>query len=424
MSQTTDRTQERAGGQQTLGAVPRPRSSEAAPALAAARRGVRWLQESGIQSATGGYHSWFDRTSGQYPFEYSEVTGYQVTLAAWLAARDDVGTGGSDARTVRDTALADAERAVHWLTTAVQPVPGAYRCLEASRTAGAVGRFAGKAERLYTFDAGIILQGLVAHHVATGSPHALHAARETGEWLLQHVDPAGVVTPWPATPAAGRWQDAAADWSTRPGVHHAKIGIGLAALGEVSGEERFTRAAVAVCEDALRHQLPSGRFITNPPVAGTNIHPHSYAAEALWAVGRATGRDDLVAASERAALWALAATDRDGLPPRRYAQDRDGTVSVVRHPRVDGVAQVLRLAALHSAHGTHAAQRLVAALLERQVHAPDEPRAHGGFAFGAGTDGTPLPHANVWVTAFAVQALVLAAGERRGAAALDWRHLV
>ncbi|WP_432524796.1 hypothetical protein [Kineococcus sp. SYSU DK006] len=402
-----------AQAQTTLGTVPRPRSAAAARALEAARRGVRWLQGSGIQSPSGGYHSWFDRTTRVHPFEYSEVTGYQVTLAAWLAARGDLA--------VREVALGDAERAVQWLTTAVQPVPGAFRCLEAS---AAVGRFAAKADRLYTFDAGIILQGLVAHHAATGSPTAARAALDTGEWLLRHVDAAGVVQPWPATAEAGRWQDAPGDWSTRPGVHHAKIGIGLAALGELTGEQRFTRAAVAVCEDALRRQLPSGRFVTNPGAGTTNVHPHSYAAEALWAVGTATGRADLLDASERATLWALAATDRDGLPPRRYGVDASGAVQVVRHPRVDGVAQVLRLAALHSAHGTSAAQRLVAALLAHQVSAPDEPRADGGFAFGAGTDGTPLPHANVWVTAFAVQALVLAAGDRRGAAVLDWRHLV
>ena len=397
----------------TLGAVPRPRAAVAAPALEAARRGVRWLQGSGIQSPTGGYRSWFDRDAAVYPFEYSEVTGYQVTLSAWLAARGDT--------TVARTALADADRAVRWLASAVQPVPGAFRCLDAS---AAVGRFAGKADRLYTFDAGIILQGLVAHHVATGDDLARRTALDTGEWLLRHVDATGAVQPWPATPQAGRWQDAPGDWSTRPGVHHAKIGIGLAALGDLTGDQRYTRAAVAVCEDALRSQLPSGRFVTNPVAGSTNVHPHSYAAEALWAVGTATGRDDLVAASERAALWALATTDRDGLPPRRYGVTGTGTVSAVRHPRVDGVAQVLRLAALHSAHGTRAAQRLVAALLEHQVDAPEEPRAHGGFVFGAGTDGTPLPHANVWVTAFAVQALVLAAGERRDTAVLDWRHLV
>ncbi|WP_432515266.1 hypothetical protein [Kineococcus sp. SYSU DK001] len=417
MSQTTTDSTRTTDEGHAQGAVPRPRSAGAAPALEAARRGVRWLQRSGIQSAGGGYHSWFDRTAQVYPFEYSEVTGYQVTLGAWLAARADLAP--------REVALGDAERAVQWLATAVQPVPGAFRCLEAS---AAVGRFAGKADRLYTFDAGIILQGLVAHHVARaaegGSALALRTAVDTGEWLLRHVDADGVVQPWPATPEAGAWQDAPADWSTRPGVHHAKIGIGLAALGEVTGDERFTRAAVAVCEDALHHQTESGRFVTNPVAGTTNLHPHCYAAEALWAVGTATGREDLLAASERATLWALATTDREGLPPRRAGADEAGRTGVVRHPRVDAVAQVLRLAALHSVHGTRAAQRLTATLLGRQVHAPDEPRAHGGFAFGAGTDGTPLPHANVWVTAFAVQALVLAAGERRGTAVLDWRHLV
>lgn len=384
--------------------MPRPRTEEAAGALAAADRGVRWLQGSGIQSPSGGHHSWFDRSDGTYPFEYSEVTGYQVTLAAWLAARGDL------------VALGDADRAVAWLASAVQPEPGGFRCLEAAAT---VGRFRGKADRLYTFDAGIILQGLVAHHVATGSELARTTARDAGEWLLRHVAADGVVQPWPATPGVTPWEQVPGDWSTRPGVHHAKTGIGLAALGELTGDDRFTAAAVAVCEDALRHQLPSGRFVTNPVAGTTNIHPHSYAAEALWAVGTATGRADLVAASERATLWALAATDESGYPPRRF-----GEPVVVRHPRVDGVAQVLRLAALHSAHGTLAARRLVRSLLSHQVHAPEEPRAHGGFAFGASTAGEPLPHANVWVTSFAVQALVLAAGDRRGHEVLDWRHLV
>ncbi|MFB9376375.1 hypothetical protein ACFFKU_12700 [Kineococcus gynurae] len=398
-----------------------------AHALAAAARGARWLRRSGIQSPSGGYHSWFDREQDAYPFEYSEVTGYLVTYAAWLAA----GAGDILPDAIEDgegphagaTVLDDADRAVHWLATAVQPEPGAFRCLEAS---AAVGRFQGKADRLYTFDAGIILQGLVAHHVATGSEPARRTAVDTGEWLLRHVDAAGVVQPWPSAPGVTDWPDVPGDWSTRPGVHHAKIGIGLAALGELTGDGRFTAAAVAVCEDALRHQLPSGRFVTNPasdPVPGsTNIHPHCYAAEALWSVGHATGRADLVAASERATLWLLAATDATGHPLRRWTSE----VDVVRHPRVDGVAQALRLAALHGLGGTAAARRLLGTVLAHQVEDPTEVRVHGGFAFGAGTAGEPLVHANVWVTAFAVQALVLAV---RGGAdpqgpVLDWRHLV
>lgn len=271
------------------GTVPRPRGDEAAAASTTVDRAVRWWQRSGIQSASGGHHSWFDRTAGSYPFEYSEVTGYQVTLASWLAARGN------------DVALADAERAVAWLATAVQPVSGGFRCLEAAAT---VGRFAGKADRLHAFDAGIVLQGLVAHHVATGSAPARTTALDTGEWLLPLVAD-GVVQPWPATPGVTPWEQVPADWSTRPGVHHAKTGIGLAALGELTGDARYTAAAVAVGGDALGHQLPSGRFVTDPVAGTTNVHPHCYAAEALWAVGTATGRTDLVASPSgpRAGRW-------------------------------------------------------------------------------------------------------------------------
>lgn len=369
--------------------------------LLAAEAGLAWLRSSGIQNPSGGYHSWFDQTTGEYPFLYSEVTGYQVTLAAWRAARGDGG------------ALEEGGRAVAWLASAVQPTPGAFRCLEPLSESA---KTMAKADRLYTFDAGIILQGLVAHHVATGDRLALETALATGEWLLEHVDEAGNFTPWPTFGSSGGWQEAPADWSTRPGVHHAKIGIGLAALGDLTGDRRYTDAAVASCLAALELQDPTGRFVTNPVTDSTNIHPHSYAAEALWAVGSATGRDDFIAASALATRWALEVTDEAGFPPRRWTPGEPA----VRHPRVDGVAQVLRLASLHSLASSPEAQRVKANLLTHQVLASEEPRVHGGFSFGASSWGAPLPHVNVWVTAFAVQALVLS----EEGPTLDWRHLV
>ena len=80
--------------------------------------------------------------------------------------------------------------------------------------------------------------------------------------------------------------------------------------------------------------------------------------------------------------------------------------------RVDVLSQALRLAEIHRAEGRLDASfepkmaALVPLILRNQCQDGDK-RADGAFYFGRLSNGETVPHANVWVTSFALQALLL-----------------
>jgi hypothetical protein len=168
----------------------------------------------------------------------------------------------------------------------------------------------------------------------------------------------------------------------------------------------------------LQHQRPDGRFVTNPTTDGANIHPHSYAAEAAWAVGTATGDQAMLDAAAAATRWVL-----DVSAPGEAMRVWRSAQSIVPHMRIDGLAQTLRLTVLTGAAGSGELAALTDTLLSYQETGGGRER-DGGFRFGYTSAGVELPHVNVWVTAFAAQALLLADAQSQGAALLDWRFLV
>ena len=354
-------------------------------------RAIAWLAHSGIQADSGGCHAWFDAGDQWYEALYPEVTGYYATLGAWL--------GGE--------LLQPGGRAAEWLTGLVLP-DGGFRCVVPApgSEAAATASFRRKADRRYTFDAGIVLQGLVA------SAGATVPARRLGDWLVAQQDADGSFTPF----TGGQpWRDVAPDWSTRPGVHQAKIALGLLALAEASGDSTYAEAAVRAVHFAMAQQRPDGAFVTNPVADRVNIHPHSYAAEAAWAVGTHLQDQQMLAAAARATRWVL-----DVSPPGEVFRVRGPHQAVSSAMRIDGLAQTLRLGVLTGVASAAEQVALTATLLAHQERDGDA-RRDGGFRFGYSSAGSGLRHVNVWVTAFAVQALVLADHPGRP---LDWRYLV
>ncbi|CAA9342817.1 MAG: hypothetical protein AVDCRST_MAG48-3749 [uncultured Friedmanniella sp.] len=372
---------------------------------AATARASRWLLTSGIQHPSGGCHAWFDARRGYQAF-YPEVTGYYVTFAEWVADR-----------TEESTARAAAERSAAWLAGLVDTA-GGFPCLVPADDATAREQtttdasFLLKVARRYTFDAGIALQGLTASVRRTGSSDVRSAARSLGDWLLEQQTPDGTFTPFTGPQS---WDSVAADWSTRPGCHQAKVGIGLLALAELESEPAFADGATLAVRAGLAVQQSDGRFVTNPRTGATNVHPHCYAAEACWAVGTATGDEQLLAAARRATRFLLDQSE-PGQVFRRFSPDPSAGATAMR---IDGLAQTLRLAVLTGVATDRECAALARTLLTHQEISED-PHTDGGFRFGFSSGGDPLPHVNVWVTAFAAQALQLYAAEQ----VLDWRYLV
>jgi hypothetical protein len=394
-----------------------------------ADRGADWLLRSGIQDAAGGAHAWYDSTRQRYEYLYPEVTGYLVTLHEWLAELPR--TSAMDAAAHRDA----ARRASRWLAALTSGGDG-FVCLVVADEDGSTSSegaaanpatsaaFRRKTQRRYTFDAGIVLQGLVAHAVRSDDNDILKTSRLLGDWLLDLQQPDGTFVPFTGPDP---WQDVPADWSTRPGCHQAKIAIGLQALAQATGENRYRDAARLACEAALVSQQSNGRYLTNHASDGTNVHPHCYAAEACWAIGTATDDEELLESARRGVRWLL-----DTSPAGRALRVWSPADGVNPNMRIDGLAQTLRLGIITGVASDAELDGLAQTLLGYQAGG-DDPHMRGGFAFGHSSRGDDLPHANVWVSSFAVQALALfAARARHGAAGegsgtgplLDWKFMV
>jgi uncharacterized protein YyaL (SSP411 family) len=346
--------------------------------------GVSWLVESGVQHPEGGFAAWYDVERRDHPYLYAEITGYLTTLFCQVYAR----TG--DPRH-----LAVATAAGDWLERTADARTGAFRCLVPLHD----GRFAAKKDLVYAFDTGVIVNGLANLYRVTGDDRHLKAAVRAADWLVGTAQrPDGGFRPvWDASAQA--FAPEADDWSWQPGGYHTKVALGLANLAQLTGGDEYRQAAIRACEYTLTIQAGDGS-VGHP--GGIHMHPHEYAAEGLWATGLLLNRPDFVAASRRATEWLLTLQRSDGAVPRFV---RAGMP--VYAERVDVQAQALRLASLHGLPGK--LDELSESVAGHQADTGDV-RSHGGWWFGRLSDGAPVPHVNVWVTAFAVQALGLRDG--------------
>lgn len=363
-------------------------------------KAAAWLLNSGVQVQSDnprhqqGFVSWYDSETETMPYVYSEITGYLTTLMCALYDS-----------TQDERFLTSARGAGDWLVRTAHPTTGGFRCLYPIQST----RFDYKQGQIYTFDSGVILSGLVDLFRATGAASYLAAAVTVADWLVRDVQkPNGAFFPV-YNVDENAFLESDQEWSLCSGSYHTKVAIGLINLFEVTGNTKYRDAAVKACDFALLFQKADGRFVSFPAEGGTNSHPHAYSAEGLWVVGTVLGRQDYLDASARATQWLLDWQSPEGVIPRHF---HDG--KPLYNERVDILAQTLRLAAIHIGEGrltlTHELQAKLdqlVTLIQRHQAQSDDKRIDGGFYFGRLSDGSIMPHVNVWVTAFAIQGLSL-----------------
>ena len=362
-------------------------------------RAVNWLINSGIQNIDpgkkniyGSFNAWYEEDTGIYPFVYSEITGYMLTMMCYLWGRDK-----------KQEYLERAKLTGDWLLNVVHESNGGFRCLYPLNPS----RFDFKKDQMYAFDNGIILNGLVNLYRVTRQEKYLVAAVTVADWLVYSAQkPSGAFFPIYQLNEE-RFFEADKEWSMTSGGYHAKIAIGLLNLYDLSRKKKYLESAVKICDFAFSSQNANGRYISYFSRGGTNAHPHCYTAEGLWVAGSFLQREDYLDSSSRAVGWLLDMQSEEGYIPRLFLDDRP-----VYNERFDALSQAVRLSVIHMSEKRllpevkDKIESMLSHILASQARNAGNPKLDGGFYFGkSSAGGKVIPHLNLWVTSFAIQAL-------------------
>ena len=187
-------------------------------------------------------------------------------------------------------------------------------------------------------------------------------------------------------------------WSAQLGNYHAKVAIGLLGLEEITGKQKFEKAARKLCEFALEKQLPEGNFETNSISKSTHLHPHSYSAEGLLFTGKFLKENRFVNAAEKVTALTMANQQENGGVNAFYNGECN------QSQRSNVLAQVLKLALALKAMGKleSVSAESLSMIRERLLEFQHK---SGGFLYGTELDRSIKNCVNAWCTMFVLQAL-------------------
>jgi len=361
-----------------------------------------WLLDSGIQNIdkeeklNGGFNSWYDINKKNYYYIYSEITGYGISTFLFLDKFLD------------DNILVDrAELAANWIIEVAMHKNGGVKTRYYFYEEEGQKNYSFDSEILYTFDTGMVLNGMVSLYRKTKNKKYLDCSLKLVDFLMNKV--MKVDGSFYAYLDAKKISlvDTEDKWSTQSGSYHAKLVIGFVDLYETTKDEKFKEIAMKICDNAFTYQESDGRFVTFRDSKNTHMHPHCYSAEGLLYAGIKLNVTRYVESAKKAIIWALDNQLESGGVSPLYVKDN---YKFIRNERTDTLAQVLRLGSLlikyNNLDGKYInnLEKLKERLLSFQEK---EGQQKGGFKYGFDENGKKLDHLNSWCSMFAVQALIL-----------------
>jgi UDP-N-acetylglucosamine 2-epimerase (non-hydrolysing) len=379
-----------------------------------ARRRVEiWLLTSGIQDRSrnsaqnGGVYCWYDEKEERYPFIYSEITGYYLSFCAYLHVH------ATDPQT-STAALTSARLAADWLINSAYDQNFSLmltRYYLDSREAELSSAYSFKESLAYSFDNGMIVNGLVNLYKVTGDNRYLDMAKRIASSLIDRMQTSDGLFSATFSLKEKKPLDDLRVWSRHPGSHHVKLAIGFLELYKITGDDKFLTSATRIRDAALHYQHDNGRFEVFGRERDTYTHYHLYSIEGLLYIAltnpeNKNGHRPLDAAY-RAFSWLL---------QKQFITHTGGIASsyfnhqTVGNETADILAQTVRLGALFKSLGLLTPRQeqqvhsVVSRLLQFQAQSA-QPSVAGGFYYGFGEHGEIIPHVNSWASMFAAQAL-------------------
>ncbi|MBS1827956.1 MAG: hypothetical protein JST93_21790 [Acidobacteria bacterium] len=352
-------------------------------------RAGRWFLHSGIQENHGGVARYYRIDLARNNRISTEITGYAVSALVYLYES-----------TGRQEYLDAAIKAGDFLLRAFHPELEVFP-FEWPPTQ------APEENRVFFFDGGIIIRGLLALHRLTGDLRYLETAKQAGDGLARVHEHDGNYAPILQLPHLTPLPYGNT-WSNNSGCYQLKSALAWRQLADATGEQRYARYFETALERALANDASFLPGATERHRVMDRLHAYSYFLEALLSVADQP--------ECRAAL-------RNGINKvAHYLRD-----IAPEFARSDVYGQLLRVR-IFAAHQiavplNHAqAAEEAAAMAQFQMESID-PRLDGGFCFGK-RDGHFTPHANPVSTAFCLQALHMWRQHEGGAIRESWRDLI
>ncbi len=364
---------------------------------------LQWLAHSDIRHtngdtrARGGVNQAYDWRARQYPFVYSEITGYAISafVNAYRWTHD---------ANYLDYARHSADFLLRMQTYAANDGYAGAIPHSLSLPALTVRR------QYHSFDVAMCLQGMLDLNAITPQPELARAAQAIGDWLIARMQMSNGAFRATYDADTGITEHATAHFFSDGGCLHAKHAIGLLKLERIVGNGVYAAAARHVCDWVLGLQDADGAFRATERQRVVITHPHCYATEGLLYAHFILGEARYLHAAQRAGEWLARVQTHDGAIP--IASKRAWYRMLRRLPEwffplkvSDATAQAIRIWLILDAHAgariyRAAAERAGEFLTRLQCVDGNDPNARGGFYFAP---GHAMQYA--WCTMFAAHAL-------------------
>ena len=357
----------------------------------ALKRLVSWFLDSGIQddlptsTSFGGYRAWYDAEARDYSFSYPEITGYALSTLSYLLR---AGSDGADITSRMDMAY-------RYIRRTCFSQDGGH--LEIGYLSS--GNFS--ADRKFSFDAGMVLKGLLDLSATRRDADLVSYCVAIAEWLLGMQKRDGSFFPI-FDAGLGSTFESRERWSSQPGSYHGKLAIPLLALYATNRRPRYRESAIRLLDWVLGKQTGDGRFRTCERHADTFLHAHCYSLEGLLFGALRVGKQEYYRGVDAGLRWLLRLWDRVGYFPSTVSCDD----SFCHQERMDVLGQVLRLLAVSCAEGIvdraeiESCCSYLLSRLEAYICKDEDVRANNGVFFAE-----TVRHVNSWATMFAIQGL-------------------
>ncbi len=360
-------------------------------------KAIHWITDSCIQDndpnspSFGSFRAWIDTKTNEYAYPYPETTGYALSTTSLLSKYD------KQNRRI----LQSSNRAVDYLLR---------QCLS-----NGTGKFYihnisnGNDGYTYTFDAGIILKGLI-HGCLSGNinSHFYSTCLELADWLLCMQKPDGSFYAYYDT-RQNQSKSSMKRWSTQSGSFHAKLSFALTQLYHETNNTKYLASLQKLVDWVIGLQKENGRFVTDTVQGSTFLHAHCYTIEGLLDAYNTIPNVKILHAAYKGIGWLTKTYQEEGSFPSVYYPDGH----YLSEERSDIIAQSIRL--LHITkrdlgHGEDLISELLNNLLSFQCFS-EKQRLHGGFRFQRNLKGESesdgMHHINTWSSMVAVHAMIM-----------------